>query len=68
MPPAKVVCMTDHVTVLWALDSVKRLEVAREDAIVVETVCAPEAWVDVMQRYGDTLAAGEATPVPEEEV
>jgi hypothetical protein len=60
--------MTHHVTGLWALDSVKRLEVAREDVIVVETVCTPEAWVDLMQRYGDTLAAGEAKPVPEEEV
>jgi hypothetical protein len=60
--------MTHHVTGLWALEAVKRLEVAMEDAIVVETVGTPEVWVDVMQRYGDTLAAGEAKPVPEEEV
>ena len=26
-----------------------------EDAIVVETVGTPEAWGDVMQRYGATL-------------
>ena len=38
------------------------------DAMVVETVWTPEAWADVMQWYGDTLAAGEAKPVPEEEV
>jgi hypothetical protein len=68
MPPAKVACMTHHVTGLWALEAVKRLEVTMEDAIVVETVGPPEVWVDVMQRYGDTLAAGEAKPVPEEEV
>jgi hypothetical protein len=60
--------MTHHVTGLWALEAVKRLEVTMEDAIVVETVGPPEVWVDVMQRYGDTLAAGEAKPVPEEEV
>jgi hypothetical protein len=60
--------MTHHVTGLRALEAVKRLEVAMEDAIVVETVGTPEVWVDVMQRYGDTLAAGEAKPVPEEEV
>ena len=39
-----------------------------EDARVVETVGTPEAWADFMKRYGDTLAAGEATPVHEEEV
>ena len=35
---------------------------------VVETVGTPEAWADLMKRYGDTLAAGEATPVHEEVV
>ena len=39
-----------------------------EDFIVVETVGTPEAWTDWMQRYVDTLAAGEAKPVHEEEV
>jgi len=39
-----------------------------EDDIVVETVDTPEAWADLMKRYGDTLAAGEAKPVHEEEV
>jgi hypothetical protein len=48
MPPAKVACRTHQVTGLWALEAVKRLEVVREDAIVVETVGTPEAWVDVM--------------------
>ena len=67
MPPAKVACRTHHGTSLWALEAVKRLEVAMEDAIVVETVGTPEAWGDVMQRSGATRAAGEATPVPEEE-
>jgi hypothetical protein len=38
-----------------------------EDAIVVETVGTPEAWGAVRQRSGATRAAGEATPVPEEE-
>ena len=33
-----------------------------------ETVWTPGAWDDMMQRYGETLAAGEAQPVPEEEV
>ena len=60
--------MTHHGTGLWALEAVKRLEVAMEDDIVVETVDTPEAWADVMKRYGDTLAAGEAKPVHEEEV
>jgi hypothetical protein len=60
--------MTHHVTGLWALDSVERPQAARENFLVVETVCTPKAWVALMQRYGDTLAAGEATPVPEEEV
>jgi hypothetical protein len=68
MLPAKVACLTHHGTGLWALAAVTRLEVAMADAVVVETVCTPEAWVDVMQRYGDTLAAGEAKPAPEEEV
>jgi len=67
MPPSQVACMTHHVAGLWALEAVKRLEVAMEDAIVVETVGPPEAWADLMKRYGDTLAAGEATPVHEEE-
>ena len=39
-----------------------------EDAIFVETVWTPEAWVDVMQWYFDMLAAGETQPVPEEVV
>ena len=39
-----------------------------EDAIIVETVDTPEARTDLMLRYGDTLAAGEAQPVHEEEV
>jgi len=39
-----------------------------EDTIVVETVETPEAWADFMKRYCDILAAGEAKPVPEEEV
>ena len=60
--------MTHHVAGLWALEAVKRLEVAMEDAIVVETVGPPEAWTDLMKRYCDTLAAGEATPAHEEEV
>ena len=60
--------MTHHVAGLWALEAVKRLEVAMEDAIVVETVGTPEAWTDFMKRYCDTLAAGEAKPVHEEEV
>jgi hypothetical protein len=34
----------------------------------VDTVWTPEAWVDVRQRYGDTLTAGDIPPVPEEEV
>ena len=68
MPPAQVACLTHHVAGLWALEAVKRLEVAMEDAIVVEAVATPEAWADLIKRYCDTLAAGEATPVPEEEV
>lgn len=60
--------MTHHITGLWALEAVKRLEVAMEDDIVVETVDTLEAWADLMKRYGDTLAAGEAKPVHEEEV
>jgi len=60
--------MTHHVASLWALEAVKRLEVAMEEAIVMETVGTPEAWADCMKRYGDTLATGEATPVHEEEV
>jgi hypothetical protein len=40
---------------------------AMEVSIGVDTVGTPEAWVDVMQRYGEMLAAGEATPVPKEE-
>jgi hypothetical protein len=60
--------MTHHITGLWALEAVKRLKVAMEDDIVVETVDTPEAWADLMKRYGDTLAAGEAKPVHEEEV
>ena len=42
--------MTHHVAGLWALEAVKRLEVAMEDAIVVETVGPPEAWAEVMKR------------------
>ena len=34
----------------------------------MDTVGIPEAWGDVMKRYGDTLAAGETKPVHEEEV
>ncbi len=60
--------MTHHITGLWALEAVKRLEAAMEDDIVVETVDTLEAWADLMKRYGDTLAAGEAKPVHEEEV
>jgi len=60
--------MTHYGTGLWALEAVKRLEVAREDAMVVEAVCTPEAWGDVITREVDMLAAGEATPVAEEEV
>jgi len=33
-----------------------------------ETVWIPGMRVDIMQRYGETLATGEAQPVPEEEV
>ena len=33
-----------------------------------ETVWTPGTWVDMMQRYRETLAVGEAQPVPEEEV
>ena len=64
----KVACMTHHGTGLRALTAVKRLEVAMADAFVVETDGPPMAWDDVMQWYGDILAAGEAKPVPEEEV
>jgi hypothetical protein len=32
-----------------------------------ETVWIPGVRVDMMQRYGETLAMGEARPVPEEE-
>jgi hypothetical protein len=39
-----------------------------EDAIVVKTVGTPEAWADFMKQCSDTLAAGEAKPVHEEEV
>ena len=60
--------MTHHITGLWALEAVKRLEAAMEDDIVVETLDTLEAWADLMKRYGDTLAAGEAKPVHEEEV
>ncbi len=60
--------MMHHVAGLWALEAVKRLEVAMEDSIVVDTVGTPEAWADLMKRHGDTLAAGEAKPVHEEEV
>ena len=60
--------MTRQVADLWALDVVKRPEVATEDAIVVETVGTSEVWADFMKRYSDTLAAGEAKPVSEEEV
>ena len=68
MPPSQVACMTHHVAGLGALAAVKRREVAMEDAMGVETVGTPEAWADLMKRYVDTLAAGEATPVPEEDV
>jgi hypothetical protein len=68
MPPEKVACMTHNVTGLWALEAVKRLEVAIGDPFLVDTVCTSKAWVDVMKRYFDTLAAGEVKPVPEEEV
>jgi hypothetical protein len=60
--------MTHTVTGLWAPGAAKRLEVALEDAMCVETVGTPEAWVDLMKRYVDTRAAGEVKPVPEEEV
>jgi len=50
MPPSQVACMTHHVTGLWVLAAVKRLEVAMEDASVVETVGTPEAWAEVMKR------------------
>jgi hypothetical protein len=39
-----------------------------EDAIVVETVGTPEVWAGCMKQSCDTLAAGEAKPVREEEV
>jgi hypothetical protein len=35
---------------------------------LVETVGTSEAWADCMKRYFDTLIAGEAKPVHEEEV
>ena len=38
------------------------------DAIVVEIVGTPEARADCMKQSCDTLAAGEAKPVREEEV
>jgi hypothetical protein len=60
--------MTHNVTGPWALEAVKRLEVPMEDSILVNTICPPEAWVDLMQRYFETLAASEATLVSEEEV
>ena len=59
--------MTHHVAGLRALAAVRRQEAVMEDSMVVETVATPEAWADCMQRYVDTLAAGEAKPVPEEE-
>ena len=59
--------MTHHVAGLGGLEAVRRLEVAMEDSIIVEAVGIPEAWADCMQRYVDTLAAGEAKPVHEEE-
>jgi hypothetical protein len=34
MPLSQVACMTHHVTGLWALEAVKRLEVAMEDSSV----------------------------------
>ena len=34
----------------------------------VDTVYTPTVCVDLMKRYFDTLATGEATLVPEEEV
>jgi len=52
---------------LWACEAVKRLEVAMEDAIVVETGGTPEG-ADFMKWYGAILAAGDAKPVHEEEV
>ena len=39
-----------------------------EESIRVETVGTSEAWADCMKRYFDTLVAGEAKPVHEEEV
>jgi hypothetical protein len=57
----------DHVATLWALEAVKRLEVAMEDAIVVETISIPEVWADFVKRYCDILATGEAKSVHEEE-
>jgi hypothetical protein len=60
--------MTHHVAGLWALEAVTRLEVAMDDAMFVDTVWTPETWVALMKRSCDTLAAGEAKPVPEEEV
>jgi len=60
--------MTHNVTGLWTLEAVKRLEVAMEDYILADTVGTPEAWANFMKRYGDTLAAGGAKPVHEEEV
>jgi hypothetical protein len=68
MPPSQVACRAHHVAGLLALAAVKCLEVAMEDVIVVETVGSPEARADFMKRYGEILAAGEAQPVPEEEV
>jgi hypothetical protein len=55
-------------TVLWAPEAVKRLEVAIEGTVFVDTVCTPEAWIGMMKRYVERLAADEAEPVPEEEV
>ena len=68
MPPSQVTCMTHHVAGLWALEAVTRLGVAMGDAMFVDTVWTPEAWVDLMKQSCDTLAAGEAKPMPEEEV
>jgi hypothetical protein len=39
------------------------MRTARVDTVYTSAVC-----IDLMKRYFDTLAAGEATPVPEEEV
>jgi len=44
------------------------LPIVLKAPLLAAVLGTPEAWADLMKRDSDTLAAGEATPVPEEEV